>query len=238
MLVHQSSTRRKSCTACVQAKRRCDLRLPQCTRCVKRKADCKYVSKYTSLKVILTHPGHPLPEAYCGEKTANHEQGVSTNRHATSSTDLANKPSNSQRIQLGNCSTLRHLDNRILPHPRKSSHQTRPNRFLHQPIQKSHPTISTTKQIALHPPRCLSESTSNRLPRSSGYYRHVLSKITPEPNYDLLNARLSSFQSHRIREIFILVNGRLFAWCSGTHFIPNNSAFRWRHKTTSQCRKR
>lgn len=42
MLVHQSSTRRKSCSGCVKAKRRCDLRLPSCSRCQKRRLDCSF----------------------------------------------------------------------------------------------------------------------------------------------------------------------------------------------------
>ncbi|KIV99143.1 hypothetical protein, variant [Verruconis gallopava] len=34
--------RRKSCSACVKAKRRCDMLLPQCTRCFQKKANCVY----------------------------------------------------------------------------------------------------------------------------------------------------------------------------------------------------
>lgn len=34
--------RRKSCTACVKAKRRCDLLTPQCTRCFQKSLECVY----------------------------------------------------------------------------------------------------------------------------------------------------------------------------------------------------
>jgi hypothetical protein len=40
----QVSTRRKSCVACVKAKRRCDLQNPLCTRCNTRGLLCNYVS--------------------------------------------------------------------------------------------------------------------------------------------------------------------------------------------------
>lgn len=34
--------RRKSCTSCIKAKRRCDLRLPACLRCTQRTLECRY----------------------------------------------------------------------------------------------------------------------------------------------------------------------------------------------------
>ncbi|USP82646.1 hypothetical protein yc1106_09920 [Curvularia clavata] len=42
MLGYISSTRRKSCTACVKAKRRCDLGYPFCKRCSVKGLDCVY----------------------------------------------------------------------------------------------------------------------------------------------------------------------------------------------------
>lgn len=42
MLGYISSTRRKSCHACVKAKRRCDLRYPVCKRCTLKDLECKY----------------------------------------------------------------------------------------------------------------------------------------------------------------------------------------------------
>jgi hypothetical protein len=47
-LVHQSATRRKSCSGCVKAKRRCDLILPTCSRCSLRNSRCIYVSSIES----------------------------------------------------------------------------------------------------------------------------------------------------------------------------------------------
>ena len=38
-------TLRRSCSACVSAKRRCDLRAPHCSRCVRRKILCLYVNE-------------------------------------------------------------------------------------------------------------------------------------------------------------------------------------------------
>lgn len=40
-----SSSRQKSCLACVRAKRRCDQGFPKCRRCVARKVDCEYPSR-------------------------------------------------------------------------------------------------------------------------------------------------------------------------------------------------
>jgi hypothetical protein len=37
-----SATRKKSCTACVKSKRRCDLELPFCRRCLSKGRDCTY----------------------------------------------------------------------------------------------------------------------------------------------------------------------------------------------------
>jgi hypothetical protein len=42
MLGYISSTRRKSCTCCVKAKRRCDLGYPFCKRCFVKGLDCSY----------------------------------------------------------------------------------------------------------------------------------------------------------------------------------------------------
>ncbi|KAH8596290.1 hypothetical protein B0O99DRAFT_110933 [Bisporella sp. PMI_857] len=44
MNIHLSSKRRKACNACVRAKRRCDLRLPQCSRCASRGSICGYAT--------------------------------------------------------------------------------------------------------------------------------------------------------------------------------------------------
>jgi hypothetical protein len=39
-----SATRRKSCTACVKSKRRCDLEYPSCRRCLLKGLDCTYTT--------------------------------------------------------------------------------------------------------------------------------------------------------------------------------------------------
>ncbi|KAI0469101.1 hypothetical protein F4859DRAFT_505719 [Xylaria cf. heliscus] len=41
--------RRKSCAACIKAKRRCDLRQPSCLRCSQRKIDCSYPTHIDNL---------------------------------------------------------------------------------------------------------------------------------------------------------------------------------------------
>lgn len=38
-------SRRKSCLACVQSKRKCDKGLPKCQRCLAKKTDCEYNSR-------------------------------------------------------------------------------------------------------------------------------------------------------------------------------------------------
>ncbi|PSN74324.1 hypothetical protein BS50DRAFT_13554 [Corynespora cassiicola Philippines] len=42
-------SRRKSCLACVQSKRKCDKGFPKCRRCVTRKTDCDYNARYVEL---------------------------------------------------------------------------------------------------------------------------------------------------------------------------------------------
>jgi hypothetical protein len=43
--------KRKSCTECIKAKRRCDQGILACVRCVKQKLECRYIS-YPSAEVI------------------------------------------------------------------------------------------------------------------------------------------------------------------------------------------
>jgi hypothetical protein len=40
-----SSSRRKSCLACVRSKRKCDQRFPSCQRCLTKKIDCEFLSR-------------------------------------------------------------------------------------------------------------------------------------------------------------------------------------------------
>ncbi|KAI1826667.1 hypothetical protein F4861DRAFT_40553 [Xylaria intraflava] len=41
--------RRKSCAACIKAKRRCDLRQPSCSRCTQRKIECSYPARVETI---------------------------------------------------------------------------------------------------------------------------------------------------------------------------------------------
>ncbi|GAP87092.1 putative C6 zinc finger domain-containing protein [Rosellinia necatrix] len=43
-----SASRQKNCNACVQAKRRCDRRMPICSRCTEKKVDCLYSKSRTA----------------------------------------------------------------------------------------------------------------------------------------------------------------------------------------------
>ena len=51
-----SATRKKSCTACVKSKRRCDLEYPFCRRCLVKGLDCTYptTSSVRDKKVVVT----------------------------------------------------------------------------------------------------------------------------------------------------------------------------------------
>jgi hypothetical protein len=60
----QISTRRKSCVACVKAKRRCDLQQPHCTRCGTRNLLCNYVSLHLDLETGLARGGLLLRKPY------------------------------------------------------------------------------------------------------------------------------------------------------------------------------
>lgn len=57
--------RRKSCAACIKAKRRCTLESPACQRCTQRKLDCKYPDGRAPKRRLLSVPSTPgtLPEA-------------------------------------------------------------------------------------------------------------------------------------------------------------------------------
>ncbi|KAH8598645.1 hypothetical protein B0O99DRAFT_684032 [Bisporella sp. PMI_857] len=68
-----ASSRRKSCTACVRAKRRCDLSLPACQRCLTRGTACKY--PWAEIDPIASSWGSSVSVA---------EQGASVTRYSTS----------------------------------------------------------------------------------------------------------------------------------------------------------
>ena len=54
----------RSCTSCVKAKRKCDLRLPRCERCVKKRKQCVYKNQPTSgLGYRSKDAGFPMPDA-------------------------------------------------------------------------------------------------------------------------------------------------------------------------------
>ncbi|KAH8899755.1 hypothetical protein GQ53DRAFT_675852 [Thozetella sp. PMI_491] len=54
--------RRKSCLACIKAKRRCDLGSPACLRCRQRKMDCTYPPGTTPRRAQVAPPAsHPTP---------------------------------------------------------------------------------------------------------------------------------------------------------------------------------
>ncbi|KAI0421489.1 hypothetical protein F5X98DRAFT_245507 [Xylaria grammica] len=55
--------RRKSCAACIKAKRRCDLRQPSCLRCSQRKIDCSYPTHVESLSKKCGETTSPQTEA-------------------------------------------------------------------------------------------------------------------------------------------------------------------------------
>lgn len=55
--VMQQSLRRKSCLACVQGKRRCDLRLPRCRRCERAGRDCLYPKAHPGVALCSPDEG-------------------------------------------------------------------------------------------------------------------------------------------------------------------------------------
>ena len=56
--------RRKSCHACVKAKRRCDQGQPACTRCSQRKIACHYPSRSASSEAGPFNPSPATPTAF------------------------------------------------------------------------------------------------------------------------------------------------------------------------------
>lgn len=56
--------RRKSCHACVKAKRRCDQKLPTCTRCSQRKIACQYPSWPARFEAAPISPSPATPRAF------------------------------------------------------------------------------------------------------------------------------------------------------------------------------
>ncbi|KAH7406199.1 hypothetical protein DE146DRAFT_436125 [Phaeosphaeria sp. MPI-PUGE-AT-0046c] len=77
MLGYISSTRKKSCFACVKAKRRCDLGYPFCKRCCLKGYDCKY-------------PNATPQDAASSARRAGHVPAEVVIRHATP--DLTTPP--------------------------------------------------------------------------------------------------------------------------------------------------
>ncbi|EMD65427.1 hypothetical protein COCSADRAFT_86479 [Bipolaris sorokiniana ND90Pr] len=67
MLGYISSTRKKSCTACVKAKRRCDLGYPFCKRCFVKGLDCTYPNprktpvSVRDTEIVIRHTDTPPP---------------------------------------------------------------------------------------------------------------------------------------------------------------------------------
>ena len=71
-LLHRTmiSSRKKSCSACVQGRRRCDLQFPQCGRCLTRRATCVYpwASVREEQEVVeATKPSHWVPQECQGD---------------------------------------------------------------------------------------------------------------------------------------------------------------------------
>ncbi|KAM3086324.1 hypothetical protein ACMFMG_000460 [Clarireedia jacksonii] len=73
MLVHQSKTRRKACTCCVTAKRRCDLLLPACSRCTTRGLDCVYADNQQGRKSTRVSKDPPIDPAHKPESEPEYE---------------------------------------------------------------------------------------------------------------------------------------------------------------------
>jgi hypothetical protein len=99
--------RRKSCAACIKAKRRCDFAMPACVRCSQRKIHCEYPSRGTagqresakhvvgqdfgnstvSVDDSVTLPGYDcLPDPDGNRNMALIELGGSENMHAETCT--------------------------------------------------------------------------------------------------------------------------------------------------------
>lgn len=70
MLGYISSTRKKSCTACVKAKRRCDLGYPFCKRCFVKGLDCAYPNprktpvSVRDTEIVIRHTDAPPPRDF------------------------------------------------------------------------------------------------------------------------------------------------------------------------------
>ena len=59
MLGYISSTRKKSCQACVKAKRRCDLGYPICKRCLTKGLHCKYPNASVRHEEVIVRQATP-----------------------------------------------------------------------------------------------------------------------------------------------------------------------------------
>src|SRR6478609_7443403 len=54
-------SRRKSCAACIKAKRRCDSALPACLRCHHRKIPCEYPARGRTCRLNESQPATISP---------------------------------------------------------------------------------------------------------------------------------------------------------------------------------
>lgn len=67
MLGYISSTRKKSCRACVKAKRRCDLGFPICSRCTSKSLECSYPTVRNAKVVVRQTTPDLLPDPVFGD---------------------------------------------------------------------------------------------------------------------------------------------------------------------------
>lgn len=95
MLGYISSTRKKSCFACVKAKRRCDLGYPFCKRCCVKGYDCKYpnATPPDASSSRRAAPGHVPAEVVIRQSTpdltATPVVGGSSSNAATAAANIA-----------------------------------------------------------------------------------------------------------------------------------------------------
>ncbi|KAK3318950.1 hypothetical protein B0H66DRAFT_253510 [Apodospora peruviana] len=79
--------RRKSCAACIKAKRRCTLEIPACLRCSQRQLDCKYAPGSTAPKKPAPrhqYPAHNIQEQLNTTITAKPATNVALEMHIPS----------------------------------------------------------------------------------------------------------------------------------------------------------
>jgi hypothetical protein len=91
--------RKKSCAACIKAKRRCDFAVPACMRCSQRRIQCEYPSRTLRAKVKASNHAAlqdvVVPDSAMGDDCTGGAQTIASQLRPSAAVDLEEPSQNS-----------------------------------------------------------------------------------------------------------------------------------------------